>query len=86
MKLLLCILLLIGFSYALNGTYPNIYKVHDNYTLHWRVENSKLHVALVVNTTGWIGFGIAESSSGSMPGADVVVCWIDANGTHMTDR
>lgn len=87
MRLLACVLLLfIGFSFALNGTYPNIYQVNENFTLHWKVQDDNLYVALVVNTTGWVGFGLAESASGSMPGADILIGWIDTNGTQITDR
>jgi hypothetical protein len=37
-------------------------------------------LAVVVETEGWVGFGIAEESSGSMPGADVFTAYVDNQG------
>lgn len=39
----------------------------------------------IVETTGWIGFGL--SPNGGMPGSDIVMAWIDADGTkQFSDR
>ena len=39
---------------------------------------SLLRIAVLVQTTGWIGLGI--SPNGQMPGSDVVMGWVDNNG------
>ena len=39
---------------------------------------SILRIAVLVNTTGWIGLGI--SPNGQMPGSDVVIGWVDSSG------
>ena len=41
-------------------------------------ELSILRIAVLVQTTGWIGLGI--SPNGQMPGSDVVMGWVDRNG------
>ena len=41
-------------------------------------ELSILRIAVLVQTTGWIGLGI--SPNGQMPGSDVVMGWVDGNG------
>eukprot|EP01113_Clastostelium_recurvatum_P046275 TRINITY_DN8086_c0_g1_i1.p1 TRINITY_DN8086_c0_g1~~TRINITY_DN8086_c0_g1_i1.p1 ORF type:complete len:629 (+),score=126.46 TRINITY_DN8086_c0_g1_i1:96-1982(+) len=59
-----------------SALYPHKVVLMENfYTLHWRVDvpNDDIFFALEVNTTGFVGFGIAEPTSGSMPGADVVI-------------
>jgi len=34
---------------------------------------------------GWIGFGVGETTSGSMPGADIVLSYIDDSGLQVGD-
>ena len=41
-------------------------------------ELSTLRIAVLVQTTGWIGLGI--SPNGQMPGSDVVMGWVDRRG------
>ena len=41
-------------------------------------ESSILRIAVLVQTTGWIGLGI--SPNGQMPGSDVVMGWVDRSG------
>ena len=41
-------------------------------------ELSTLRIAVLVQTTGWIGLGI--SPNGQMPGSDVVMGWVDRSG------
>ena len=41
-------------------------------------ELSILRIAVLVQTTGWIGLGI--SPNGQMPGSDVVMGWVDGSG------
>ena len=40
---------------------------------------------LEVQTLGWVGFGIAEPTSGSMPGADIVVAYVQDEEAIVTD-
>lgn len=57
-----------------------------DYKIYWRVEGEDFYLALEVKTTGWIGFGLGEPTSGSMPGADIVtVSVVNGKGTA-TDR
>jgi DOMON domain/Copper type II ascorbate-dependent monooxygenase, N-terminal domain/Copper type II ascorbate-dependent monooxygenase, C-terminal domain len=39
--------------------------------IHWTVDNEMIHLAVVAQATGWVGFGLAES--GSMRGADIIL-------------
>lgn len=39
---------------------------------------------LVVNTTGWVGFGF--SPNGGMQGSDLVIGGLDTNGTYFAVR
>ena len=41
-------------------------------------DSSILRIAVLVQTTGWIGLGI--SPNGQMPGSDVVMGWVDGSG------
>jgi len=62
-------------QYEHNITWNGIYNVH------WRIEGNVIYLALDVNTTGWVGFGIAEQSSGTMAGSDIVQGYVSASGT-----
>ena len=52
----------------------------DRYTMFYSYDTnlSILRIAVLVNTTGWIGLGI--SPNGQMPGSDVVIGWVDSSG------
>ena len=52
-------------------TYGATY-VDGSYELSYNVVGSTLQLAILAETTGWVAFGIAEQTSGSMPGADIV--------------
>ena len=55
---------------------PNgLYKLYWNYSLTAQT----ISFAVRVQTTGWVGFGV--SPNGQMPGSDVVIGWIDSDGT-----
>lgn len=83
----LFLLLFISCVSALTQYYDHTAVLDDKYTLHWRVEGDDILIGVVVQTSGWVGFGIAEESSGSMPGADIFSAWVDANGhPHIQDR
>lgn len=45
---------------------------HDVYELYWKVLYDEIYIAMSVATPGWVAFGIAEQTSGSMPGSDIV--------------
>ena len=52
------------------GHYTMFYSYDD--------DSSILRIAVLVETTGWIGLGI--SPNGQMPGSDVVIGWVDQSG------
>ena len=51
------------------------------YALHWNYNLSEqtISFAVRVQTTGWVGFGI--SPDGGMVGSDVVIGWVESDGT-----
>lgn len=65
-------------SYVLNPA-PN------DYTIYWTVENNQINIALVVNTQGWVGFGIAEPTSGGMAGSDILTLYFADSGVLSYD-
>ena len=44
--------------------YPNSQQINPQYTVYWRINNDEIQLGLDVLTTGWIGFGIGEPTSG----------------------
>ncbi|XP_029318773.1 DBH-like monooxygenase protein 2 homolog isoform X2 [Cottoperca gobio] len=54
--------------------------------LEWGFDNPQGNITfkLVVNTTGWVGFGF--SPNGGMKGADMVIGGIGSSGSYFTDR
>ena len=52
-----------------------------SYELYWDVDepSRNLSLAVRVNTTGWVGFGV--SPNGGMPNSDVVMGWVEDDGT-----
>lgn len=52
-----------------------------SYELYWSVDEptGNLSLAVRVNTTGWVGFGV--SPNGGMPNSDVVMGWVEDDGT-----
>lgn len=55
--------------------------LEDGYKLHWNFDLEQQTIAFAVNvsTTGWVGFGL--SPNGQMPQSDVVIGWVDNDGT-----
>lgn len=47
------------------------------YRVSWTVAEGSITLGVEAKTDGWVGFGIAELSSGSMPGADMVIGYFD---------
>ncbi len=81
-----CRLILASFS---PNSYENYKELSAYYTLYWTadVNNDVLYLAVEAETTGWVGFGLGEPTSGSMPGADILVAWVDSNNqAHVSDR
>eukprot|EP01130_Rhizamoeba_saxonica_P013720 TRINITY_DN5893_c0_g1_i1.p1 TRINITY_DN5893_c0_g1~~TRINITY_DN5893_c0_g1_i1.p1 ORF type:complete len:571 (-),score=143.43 TRINITY_DN5893_c0_g1_i1:1296-3008(-) len=76
-----------GFDEA---SYENSMEVSPNqFSLYWNVypELNVIKLALKAKTTGWVGFGIGEPTSGSMPGADVMIAQVFSDGqTTISDR
>jgi len=63
--------------------YQNSLTLTDDYMVYWTADTKKevIKLAFVVNTLGWIGFGLGEPTSGSMPGSDImVVSWANGHG------
>jgi hypothetical protein len=67
----LVLVLLAGVCVSLK-TYDNK-KIVGEVELHWTIAGQFIHLGLKAKTTGWIGFGIGEDTSGSMPGADFLI-------------
>jgi len=84
------LLLLLAFIGMVNGfdpsTYPNKVVFKEDYTMYWRMNGDKIQFGLAVNTLGWIGFGISEATSGSMPGGDIAVISYSGNKPVITDH
>jgi dopamine beta-monooxygenase len=69
--------------------YPRSLAVMEGVTLHWQLGGSgasrAIRIALTApTTTGWIGFGIGEPNSGSMPGSDVAIARVDSSSGDLT--
>mmetsp|Transcript_17058 Transcript_17058/g.23969 ORF Transcript_17058/g.23969 Transcript_17058/m.23969 type:complete len:859 (-) Transcript_17058:296-2872(-) len=69
------------------GDYTNRFVVNDKVTLHWKFLNSKTEIQLAIQaqTAGWVGFGIGEQTTGSMPGADILVGKVENGKPTITD-
>eukprot|EP00659_Diplonema_papillatum_P017174 gene17174-26357_t len=66
-------------------SYSQSFTPMEGYQFHWRFSGAgdarRIEFALVVDTAlGWIGFGIGEPTSGSMPGADAMIATFDDAG------
>jgi len=53
----------------------------------WKVDQKRqvLRLGLQVATTGWVGFGLGEPTSGSMPGADLVIVSFESGAPEVKD-
>ena len=56
-------------------------QLSDSYTIYWtfNIETKYIQFAIRVQTTGWVGFGL--SPNGQMPRSDVVIGWVNNDGT-----
>ena len=86
LSLLLCLLppLATGAHVELSSKYPFQKVLFDDlgqfYGLYWNysIAARTIHFAVNVSTTGWVGFGV--SPDGQMPGSDVIIGWVAADG------
>jgi Copper type II ascorbate-dependent monooxygenase, C-terminal domain/DOMON domain/Copper type II ascorbate-dependent monooxygenase, N-terminal domain len=59
----------------------------EGVAIHWSIEGSMFHLAVVARATGWAAFGLAES--GSMKGADIIMYTAETNtlvDSHVLDQ
>ncbi|CAH3168091.1 unnamed protein product [Porites evermanni] len=73
-------------SADLRSEYDHHAVLAEKMRLFWTVdwESETVSFAVEADTTGWVGFGF--SSSGQMPGSDVVIGWVKDNKGYLTDR
>ncbi|KAL6077594.1 Cytochrome b561 and DOMON domain-containing protein [Balamuthia mandrillaris] len=58
----------------------------SHYQVSWKLANNALTLKLSAQVTGWLGFGLAEQTSGSMLGADIVTAYVnDLDGTTVAE-
>ena len=62
-------------EYTFTATLDESYQLYWNYDLN----EGSISFAVRVQTEGWVGFGV--SPNGQMPGSDVVIGWVDDQGT-----
>jgi len=89
--MMLAVLLI--FALGVSAFDPTVYRnsrmLSESYTLYWNVdpvETETITIAMQVKTTGWVGFGLGEPTSGSMPGADIIVGMVRDGKAEITDR
>lgn len=58
----------------------------DLYTIYWKIDAKRINLALKVKTHGWIGFGIAEQTSGTMGGSDIIQGYVVDGSPKIMDR
>ena len=68
-----------------SATSTQTYRLHQEldpagiYTLYWEFNNTHVTFEVHVKTLGYVGFGI--SPNGRMRGSDVVIGWVEDDGT-----
>lgn len=72
----------VAFSATLKDNYAHFASLdqYEKYLMYWTMDDDRkeINIALSVQTTGWIGFGISPYT-GRMPGSDTVIAWVDAS-------
>ena len=70
-----------GMEYTFIDEKYTIVEINDKYRLYWAYDNSNemFYYTVVVQTTGWIAFGVSTRRS-SMIGYDVMVGGVDSSG------
>jgi len=68
-----------------DGEYPNSVQLLDgNFILYWKIEsNSRINVAIVAKTTGWVGIGFNPEDDG-MLNCDMIMGFVDDNTGEVT--
>lgn len=86
LSLVLTTLFILGCVAFNPARYSNSQVLSHFFRLHWSVDESNdlIYLGLEANTTGWVGFGISESTSGSMPGSDILMATVDGNTQQAT--
>uniref|UniRef100_A0A7S4PT95 DOMON domain-containing protein n=1 Tax=Alexandrium monilatum TaxID=311494 RepID=A0A7S4PT95_9DINO len=69
-----------------NGNMDSLYTRFEksllpNFNLYWTVTTTHLEIGIEAKTEGWVAFGIAEDTSGSMIGSDIVMAMVQSDGT-----
>jgi hypothetical protein len=83
-KMSIVLLTLLGAVVA-QTYHSEVMDMMGKYTLHWGITNTTLELKVVVNATGWVAFGL--SPTGGMKGSDIVMGWINADGSKsFSDR
>eukprot|EP00529_Nitzschia_sp_RCC80_P011609 CAMPEP_0113520084 /NCGR_PEP_ID=MMETSP0014_2-20120614/43882_1 /TAXON_ID=2857 /ORGANISM="Nitzschia sp." /LENGTH=621 /DNA_ID=CAMNT_0000417881 /DNA_START=159 /DNA_END=2024 /DNA_ORIENTATION=+ /assembly_acc=CAM_ASM_000159 len=67
-------------SIYLRGSDPS--NPQNGASVHWKVDDSYVYIAVAARATGWLGFGIGEA--GGMKGADMAL-FTASNPTELTD-
>ena len=70
-----------GMEYTFIDEKYTIVGINDNYRLYWAYDsaNEMFYFTVVVQTTGWIAFGVS-TQRGGMNGYDVMVGGVDSSG------
>jgi len=86
MKLFLSLSSALGVLGAFSASdYPNKITI-GSVDVHWKkIGTTEVQIALKAATTGWIGFGLGEKTSGSMPGADIMVGKVENGVASVVD-
>ena len=73
----------------LDQNYPYMTNLDEGFKLYWKydLEQQSITFAVNVSTNGWFGFGI--SPEGKMLDSDIVVGWVNSDGSaqfHVSHR
>lgn len=67
-----------------NTSFINNADLGANVQLQWNFTTQDIYIKLVVQTDGWVGFGL--SPNGAMQNADMILAWTNPDGTtHFKD-
>jgi hypothetical protein len=85
---LVSLLLLVFGTLSIIADYTNQVTLSPRYTVSWNIlqPEGQIELELRVKTRGWIGFGLGEPTSGSMPGSDSVTVEKINSRAVITDR
>ena len=51
------------------------------------MDSASIRLRIEAKTTGWVGFGLGEPTSGSMPGGDMLIGYVFGDGSaRVEDR